>query len=416
MNKQQEQEKGSGGATPQHESSREVYDRVMRTAIVNYNYEQYFNGLAEFFVPKKALFNRFRSHVVGNKKTRCVYFDNNNPVLLVAHIDTVQTPALNADGVSGAGFDDRLGCFLSLKLMNMYPDYFDVLWCDYEESGRSTATHFKPPHDYNFVIELDREGDDFVDYGLSTNEFQSLFTEVTHIKQSYGSFSDICSLDSVKAAKINLGVGTYLSHSRNSGFNPYECVSQISRMIEFVRLHHHTHFVEGPGWHYSPYLGYSGYRRAYGWEDDIDERFYSTCTSSSWKDVEAECNNNGLDMDVVYLPCDMCDEPTPEYMYDYENQTLCCETCKAYLKYSGDWYETDYNQDSNYHSHLTINDEECVEFAIIELWMRCRDWDDLCKDLHIRPEIIKEGCGSFNLSVPVTTLLDHNVISWEDLD
>jgi len=352
-----------------------------------------FTTLGDFFVSKKDLLNRFRSIVVGNKKTRYIYIDNNAPILLVSHIDTVQQPQLTGlTGCLGAGFDDRLGCYLSYQLAQHYPSYFDVLWCDYEESGRTTAEYFKPSHDYNWVVELDREGDDFVDYGLGDDKFCSLFTKQTGIKQSWGSFSDICSLDSVKASKINLGIGCFNSHSRNSGFNPHVCFTQIQELMEFVELYHDQHFPSGPGdYCYGNYNGYTNYT-GYQYSNQVL--------------IPDNCNPQEIDINTVYYPCEFCDQPTPEYYYDPENQILCCDSCRSYLIRSGELPEDI--------KRITDN-ENCIKFNLYDLWVNCADWPRFCRDMGMDSQVIRKGVGNIEMEVPIDILLDHDIVTWDEL-
>ena len=86
-------------------------------------------NMGKFFGKKSTLLKMFTKGQIKNKwceKLRYVYVDNNAPVLLVAHIDTVQKPELRKNS-TGSGFDDRLGCFLAYNLVNQYPQYFDLL-------------------------------------------------------------------------------------------------------------------------------------------------------------------------------------------------------------------------------------------------------------------------------------------------
>lgn len=196
--------------------------------------------ISKFFGKKKTLLKQFEGHVVGGGIQRYVYVDNNAPVLLVAHIDTIQTPKLTR-GNTGAGFDDRLGCFLANQLAKEYPECFDLLLTDYEETGGSTARYFKPSHEYNFVVELDREGSDYVDYGLASDEMTAAL-EMEGFVKGQGSYSDILELDHLQCSKINLGIGTYNGHGVNSGFNEPVADLQINLLLAFVDHFHNVHF------------------------------------------------------------------------------------------------------------------------------------------------------------------------------
>jgi len=180
--------------------------------------------------------------VVGMGKRKHVYVDNGSPILLVAHVDTVQTPRLNQDQCTGAGFDDRLGVCLAHKLVKEYPAIFDLLLTDFEESGGSTAAFFNPTHEYNLVVELDREGGDYVDYGLASDELHDLLASYGFTK-GRGSYTDICSMPQVECCKINVGIGTFNSHGKKSGYDKAVADLQIARLLSFIRDHHDTRFI-----------------------------------------------------------------------------------------------------------------------------------------------------------------------------
>ena len=81
-----------------------------------------FKNLNSYFLTKKRLMRLLKKYEVKKlpKKKRHWVKDNNAPILLVAHIDTVQKPHLNPDGFTGAGFDDRLGVYLAMS----FPEVF----------------------------------------------------------------------------------------------------------------------------------------------------------------------------------------------------------------------------------------------------------------------------------------------------
>lgn len=208
--------------------------------------------LKPYFGNKKSIWRLFANHIhmddrVG-KRTRYAYVDNGAGVLLVAHIDTVQPPRLD-DETTGAGFDDRVGVALGHYLVREYPDSFDLLLTDYEESGGSTARYFKPSHEYRIVVELDREGEDFVDYGLASEETIAEMEE-WGFRWNWGSYTDICSMPQVKCDKVNIGVGVYHSHSPQSGYRPTEMWRQVARLLGWLGVDESqepVHYPSGRG-------------------------------------------------------------------------------------------------------------------------------------------------------------------------
>jgi hypothetical protein len=168
----------------------------------------------------------------GAKYRRHIYVDNGAPVLLVAHIDTVHTPRY-VSPADGAGFDDRLGVCAAHQLVQAHPQWYDLLLTDYEEALATTAQYFRPSHEYNWVVELDREGEDYVDYGLASEDFHDAM--VQHgFRQGIGSYTDICDMDYICASKVNIGIGTYRGHSPHSGFDPDALRRQIRRLLSLT--------------------------------------------------------------------------------------------------------------------------------------------------------------------------------------
>lgn len=151
----------------------------------------------------------------------------------MAHIDTVQAPRYD-NPYSGAGFDDRLGVYVAHTLAGLYPRWFDVLLTDYEESLQSTARYFVPSHCYRWIAELDREGEDFVEYGTASPDMIGAMLAFG-FTYGRGSYSDICDMKYFHTSKVNIGMGTYSGHSVNSGYRPEVLYRQLSRLLEFTQ-------------------------------------------------------------------------------------------------------------------------------------------------------------------------------------
>lgn len=278
------------------------------------------NGIGKFFGKKSTLLKLFKYDIVGFDETRYVYVDNEAPVLLVAHIDTVQKPRLEKWN-TGAGFDDRLGCFLGYQLVNKYPQWFDLLLTDYEETGNSTAEFFEPSHEYNFVVELDREGMNYVAYGLACDEMK-LALEMCGLDLEYGTYSDILELDHLKCSKINLGIGCYNSHGLHSGFQESVTDSQIEKLLNFVELFHEHHFA---------------YNNEFDWmyEDDDDEEDY--IYDGKYINYGQKAKNST----PVYLNCGYCSDPYPYWDMEVLDDEYYCEYCASLFRHS---YNEDYNR------------------------------------------------------------------------
>jgi hypothetical protein len=155
-----------------------------------------------------------------------LYAKGSEPVLLVAHLDTVHklkcTEIVEKDGVlsspQGIGGDDRCGVFI---IMNIVKDlHCSVLLCEDEEVGGKGATKFcKTPNinnlGVNYMIEFDRKGyNEAVFYGCDNKDFTKFVCDNTGFKFDNGSFSDISRLaPAAKVAAVNLSCGYYKAHT-----------------------------------------------------------------------------------------------------------------------------------------------------------------------------------------------------------
>lgn len=189
--------------------------------------------LRPWFVDKELIFSRFQ-------KNRYIFIDNGGSVLFVAHLDTIQKPYLKKQTrkcIYGSGFDDRLGCYTAYQLG--WTLRADILLCDDEERGQSTAQFFPCEKDYNWIAEFDREGIDYVDYGLSNESMRQALNK--YWQQGFGSFSDISNLQT-NCCCFNLGIGFYKSHSIDSFVNIRQYDMQIAKFVEFYNKYHYTNF------------------------------------------------------------------------------------------------------------------------------------------------------------------------------
>lgn len=153
-----------------------------------------------------------------------------NPVLLVAHADTVADESVkialeekrgvirNKCGILGA--DDRAGCAMLWLLRNTG---HGLLVTDGEEYGGIGAeflcTAFPDLHDeinrdYRFMIEIDRRGkNDFKCYDVGTPEFRAYVSQKTGFSEpDRSSFTDIVYLCR-DICGVNLSCGYYEPHT-----------------------------------------------------------------------------------------------------------------------------------------------------------------------------------------------------------
>lgn len=201
------------------------------------------NSIPKFwFKSTDTLFDCFKNSTLDydNPKKRRVFIDNGGSVLLVAHLDTVQIPKIigfSADRIWATGLDDRLGAFIAYKLSTMLG--CDLLLCDLEESGQSTAQYHKMKNKYNWVCEFDRAGDDVVTYDLESEKFQDILDDTWAV--GFGSFSDICFLDT-DVCCFNLGIGYEKAHALDSYAVLSTMNEQVKLWIDFYNQYKDTRF------------------------------------------------------------------------------------------------------------------------------------------------------------------------------
>ena len=188
-----------------------------------------------------------------------LYAKGTNPVLLVAHMDTVHTQQcteiINVDGQisspQGIGGDDRCGIFIIMNLIKEFN--CSVLLCeDEEKGGQGTNKFIKAKYvgideqnnpvelkyidnlDVNYMIEFDRKGNsDAVFYSCANKDFEEFVTDFTGFKYAYGSFSDISLLmPAAKIAAVNLSCGYYKPHTTDE----YVIYDEMLDTIDAARL------------------------------------------------------------------------------------------------------------------------------------------------------------------------------------
>lgn len=147
------------------------------------------------------------------------YKDNGSKILAVAHLDTVQNSnhyrVVDARGsriIFTPQLDDRLGAYVILHLLPSLGIKTDILLTEGEETGKSTAKHFKVDKEYNWMFSFDRAGTDTVLYQYHDKAMEKLLTEHGFNVQT-GAFSDIGYLEHLGIKGFNFGVGYYNNHA-----------------------------------------------------------------------------------------------------------------------------------------------------------------------------------------------------------
>ena len=155
------------------------------------------------------------------------------PIAVAAHMDTVWEKSVGHEvfydkkknvmvNLRGGGYDDKVGIFMILKLLEFgYRPH--VIFCADEESGSLGAEALVdafggrcPFDDCRFIVMLDRRGlQDCVFYDCENDDFID-YCEGFGFKEAYGSFTDICTLcPAWGMAGVNFSVGYVDEHTAN---------------------------------------------------------------------------------------------------------------------------------------------------------------------------------------------------------
>lgn len=272
-----------------------------------------------------------------------LYAKGTEPVLLLAHMDTVHTERCkdfreNNGRISspqGIGGDDRCGIYIIMQIVKEL--HCSVLLCEDEEKGRIGAEKFAKTKyinelDVNYMIEFDRRGNnDAVFYRCDNPKFTKFITETTGYREANGSYSDISTVGpKSKIAAVNLSCGYYNAHSPseyvvfNEMFNTIEVAKKLiatkSEKFEYIekkytyqsnysRSSMATHRTPSYDYGYGGYSGYGGGREYYD-----DYSYGRTYSQVSFDDLRKE---------EKYLE--------PEHDIDFE---LCLEV--VYTDWNGD--------------------------------------------------------------------------------
>lgn len=199
-----------------------------------------------------------------------IYSKGSIPLMLVAHMDTVhreQPTICKSDdekiwmAPEGIGGDDRSGIWIILEIMKKHDVH--VLFTQGEEVGCVGATDFTTCGIYpeiNFMVEVDRKGDDdAVFYDCGNEEFKDFIIETTGYVESYGSFSDISVLaPHLNRAAVNLSSGYYNPHTNYEYIN-LDDMKNTRKAIESI--------IEEMNWdkvynYQKKYKTYSGYGKS----------------------------------------------------------------------------------------------------------------------------------------------------------
>lgn len=213
---------------------------------------------ALFFFLKLLLQKEFRLPLIEDGDNYIFYHSPQNPLCLVAHMDTVndrqkakvkieQTGQIirNKHGILGA--DDRAGVYAILRLLYRCKKeglaYPSVLFTNYEESGGIGVKTFledlqiNPFEHTRLFIELDRENaNHYVYYTWDLPEEIRAYAESFGFVEEMGTYSDIADLSMATGIPaINLSVGYYRQHTEHERLHIDELHLTINRVFDMLQ-------------------------------------------------------------------------------------------------------------------------------------------------------------------------------------
>lgn len=235
--------------------------------------------------------------------------DNGSRVLAVAHLDTVVRPKERKVGFHGSSagpvvqsgaLDDRLGAYIVLELLPALGIRHDVLLTTGEESGQSTAQHFEPGKDYDWMIEFDRGGTDVVMYQYDDRATREA-VRASGAVVGEGIFSDIAYLEHLEVKGFNWGVGYRDYHSVRGHAYLNETLGMVRR---YLRFHEQNAGTAMPHVPQDDDLWYLGGSRKSGGRRGADPWYYRGSALAC-----DFCGRNAVDDATLYCTaCRRCQE------------------------------------------------------------------------------------------------------------
>ena len=241
-----------------------------------------------------------------------IYAKGIEPVLLVAHMDTVhknKCQFINETWIKGStrlysqqgiGGDDRCGIYMILEIIKTHK--CSVLFCEDEEIGCVGSKKFVKSEfindlsDLKYLIELDRaNSNDAVFYDCNNPEFTEFIISNTGYKEAYGTYTDISYLaPACKVAAVNFSCGYYNAHT----LTEYVVWEEMLNTIEVVKK---LLEVECDQFEYieSKYYGYGGYG-IYGGYNELDE-YYGYGAYRNYNNYYSNSFSNEMLLEVEFM-------------------------------------------------------------------------------------------------------------------
>ena len=228
--------------------------------------------------------------------------DNGANVLAVAHLDWVhfEKEPMILDGcvLNTPQLDDRLGAWIILHLLpTIAPNLkFDILLCDHEEIGESTAQHFTTDKQYNWIFEFDRAGSDIVLYDYDSKEWENEVMEIAPV--GIGAFSDISYLEHLGCKAMNIGCGYHQQHSWNCYADLNETCAMVKKFLPWAIRKQDVFFEHTKTektWHRSLWSHSDDNTGWIGFEKDSDECQWCNCDIALGHELCPDCQSWALE-------------------------------------------------------------------------------------------------------------------------
>ncbi len=292
----------------------------------------------------------YKGYKTINKKGY-LYAEGNIPVMLIAHLDTVHKETVKEIYVSnmgniispqGIGGDDRCGIYAILKLITDTDLKPYILFAEDEEIGCVGSEKFVKDIknydiDVNFLIEIDRRGNnDAVYYECDNPDFEK-FISLYGFETDYGSFSDIAVIAPVLGvAAVNLSSGYYKAHTTDEIINIDDLNNIINRVTAIVtdvadNKTERFEYIEKTRRTYKKSSVYGWDWDDYGYDDYFDD-FYNELPDNIYHLKDVIVSNIDLSQGVIIIPRTGSD--TPDIVID----EFSPEACDYYIDENGNIY------------------------------------------------------------------------------
>lgn len=265
-----------------------------------------------------------------------LYAEGELPLLIVCHLDTVfHYPATEVFydrdanvmwAPGGAGFDDRAGVMICLKMFQEVRPLPSFLFCCEEEvggEGARVATKVladKVKDKFKYIVEVDRQGaQDCVFYNDENTEFHK-YIESFGFKTAKGTFTDISYLaPGWGISAVNLSVGYLDEHTQSERLYVGCFLATYEKILKMLTSIHDSAYYK-----YVPKQGVPSYYTA-----PLDDDYESLASRT----------------------CDLCGTPLAGKHSNiccegaHDDVTVLCDQCKALI---GDDWNDDYYGYYNY--------------------------------------------------------------------